>query len=160
MLSKVREDMVGGPSKVLTPKTVVDETHIRKSANVCKWIFGETASQIQPCSMWQPMSTGLHTRYEFDADLQRFKPRQKKSISFEVMVMPYFQRMRPDCRIESFYTTDLRKRLTVSMHMVSVVIATQCLKQLVVSIITVTVRMHGLPLLKKKFNGEQEKGNG
>ena len=29
LLSKVREDMIGGPSIVFTRKAVVDETHIR-----------------------------------------------------------------------------------------------------------------------------------
>ena len=31
LLEKIREDVVGGPSIVFTPKTVVDETFIRKS---------------------------------------------------------------------------------------------------------------------------------
>ena len=36
LLEKVRENMVGGPSTVFTRKTVVDETFIRKSSNLCK----------------------------------------------------------------------------------------------------------------------------
>ena len=36
LLEKIREDMVGGPSIVLTRKAVVDETFIRKSSNLCK----------------------------------------------------------------------------------------------------------------------------
>ena len=51
------------------------------------------------------MPTGLYIRYLSDADLQKFKPRQNKSRSFGKMVISYFPRMRPDCRIESFYTT-------------------------------------------------------
>ena len=102
--SKVREDMVGGPSIVLTRKSVVDETHTGESTNVCKWTVGIDASQLYPQSMCQPMPTRFYTRYEIDADLQRFKPRQNKSRSFENVVMSHFQRMRPDCRIERFYT--------------------------------------------------------
>ena len=33
LLSKVREDMLGGPSIVFTRKAVIDKTHIRKSRN-------------------------------------------------------------------------------------------------------------------------------
>ena len=105
LLSKVPEDMAGGPSKVFPPKTVVDKTDIRNSTNVCKSIVGIDASQLYPYSMFQPLPRGLYTRYKFDGNLQRFKPCQNISRSFENMVMSYFQRMRPDCRIESFYTT-------------------------------------------------------
>ena len=98
LLSKVREDMVVGPSIVFTRKTVVDETHIRNSTNFCESVVGIDASQPFSYSICQPMSRGLYTRYVFDADLQRFKPHQNKSISFDNMVMSYFQRMRPNCR--------------------------------------------------------------
>ena len=40
LLLKVRDYMVGGPSRVFTRKAVVDETHTRKSTNVCKSIVG------------------------------------------------------------------------------------------------------------------------
>ena len=40
LLGKLREDMVGGPSLVVTRKAVVDETFIRKSTNLCKSILG------------------------------------------------------------------------------------------------------------------------
>ena len=79
LLSKVREDIVGGLSIVFTRKVFVDETHTRMSTNVCKSIVGIDSSQLYFYSMSQLLPTGLHTRYEFDADLQRFKPRQSKS---------------------------------------------------------------------------------
>ena len=75
--------------------------------------------------MCQRMPPQLYTRYELDADLQRFKPRQSSSRSFENMVMSYLQRMRPDCRIESFYTEG--SRLIVSMQIGFVDIAALCL---------------------------------
>ena len=46
LLSKVREDVVGGPSIVFTRKAVVDETHIYNSTNVCKSNVGIDAGQI------------------------------------------------------------------------------------------------------------------
>ena len=36
LISILREDMVGGPSKMFARKAVVDETHIRKSTNICQ----------------------------------------------------------------------------------------------------------------------------
>ena len=107
---KIREDMVGGPSIVFTRRAVVDETFIHKSQNVCKSIVGIDASQLYPFSMCQSMPTGLSTRYEYDSDSQRFKPRQNKTRSFENMVMSSFQRLRPECKIESNITTGTQKK--------------------------------------------------
>ena len=76
LLEKIRED-VGGPSIVFTRKTVVDETFIRKSTNLCKYIVID-ASQLYPYSMCQPMPTSLHTRWDFDSESSRFTPRQKQ----------------------------------------------------------------------------------
>ena len=114
LLQKIREDMVGGLPIVFTCKAVVDETFIRNSENVCKSFVGTDARQLYPYSMCQPMPTGLYTRWEFDTESNRFKPQQNKSRNFEIMVMSYFQRQRPYCKIESFYTTGTQKNLTVS----------------------------------------------
>ena len=65
LLEKIREDVVGGPSIVFTRKAV-DETFIRKSANICTSIVGIDASQLYPYSMCQPMATGLSTRWDLD----------------------------------------------------------------------------------------------
>ena len=111
LLQKIREDMVGGPSIVFTRKTAVDETFIRNSEKICKSIVGIDASQLYPYSMCQPMPTGLYTRWEYDTESNTFKPQQDKSRNFENMVMPYFQRQRPDCKIESFYTTGTQKKI-------------------------------------------------
>ena len=86
LLSIVREDMFGGPSIVFTREAVVDETHIRKSTNVCKMIVAKDACQILPYSLFQSMPTDMYTRYDFDADLQRLKPLENKSRRFEKIV--------------------------------------------------------------------------
>ena len=103
--------MTGGPSIVFTRKAVVDETFIRSSRNICKAIVGIDASQLYPYSMCQPMPTGLYTRWEFDQETQKFKARQNKSRSFENQVMSYFQKMHPECKIESFATTGEQKKI-------------------------------------------------
>ena len=87
LLQNIREDVVGGPFIVSTRKTVVDETFIRISGIVCKYIVGIDSSQLYPYSMCQPMPTGLYTRWEYDAKSNRFNPQQNKSRNFEKMVM-------------------------------------------------------------------------
>ena len=61
--------------------------------------------------MCQPMPTGLYTRWDSGAETSRFIPRQNKTRSFEDMVVSYFQRTRPECRIESFVTTGRQKKI-------------------------------------------------
>ena len=110
---KLREDVIDGPSIVFTRKALVEETFIRKSANICKSIVGIDASQLYLYSMSQPMPTGLYTRWDFDSETKRFKPRQNKTSSFEKMVISYFQGTRPDCEIESFFTTGRQKKFSL-----------------------------------------------
>ena len=69
------------------------------------------AGQLQPWSMCQTMTTWLNTRHELDASMQGFNPREKKSRSFENHVISYFQRVRSDCKIESFHSTGTQKRI-------------------------------------------------
>ena len=111
LLQKIPEDMVGGPSIVFTRKTVVDETFIRNSGIICKSIVGIDASPLYPYSMCQPMPTGLYTRWEYDTESKRYKTQQNKTRNFENMVVSSFQRQRPDCKIESFYTTGTQKKI-------------------------------------------------
>ena len=92
LLEKIREDMVGGPSIVLTRKAVLDETFIRKSSNLSKSIDGIDASQLYPYSMCQPMPTGLYTRWEYDSETKTITARQNKSRFYENMVLSYFQK--------------------------------------------------------------------
>ena len=108
---KFRENVVDGLSIVSTRNAVVDETFIQKSANICKSIVGIDASQLYPYSMCQPMPTGLYTRWDFDSQTSRFTDRQNKTGSFENMVMSYFQRTRPECENESFFTIDRQKKI-------------------------------------------------
>ena len=56
---KIREDMTGGPSIVFIRKSVVDQTYIRNTENICKSIVGIDASQLYPFSMCQEMPTGI-----------------------------------------------------------------------------------------------------
>ena len=120
ILEKTREDVVGGPSIVLTREAVVDETFIRKSTNLLKSNVGIDASQLYPYSM----PTGLYMRWDFDSETSRIIPRQNQARIFENMVMSHFQRTRPECETESFFTTGRQKKLTASVLMALVLTAT------------------------------------
>ena len=111
LLQEIPNDMVGGPSIVFTRKAVVDEIFIRDSGNICNSIVGIDASQLYPFSTCQPIPTRLYTQWEYDTESNRFKAQQNKSRNFENMVMSYFQRQRPDCKIESFYTTGTQTKI-------------------------------------------------
>ena len=110
----------------------------------CKSIVGIDARQLYRYSMCQPMPTGLYTRYEFHADLHRFMPSLNKSRNFENMATSFFQRTRPDCRIETFYTIGTQKNID-SMPIGFVHITTQCLNRWVVFINNFLVKRHDLP---------------
>ena len=99
-LPEVREDTVGGPSIVFTSKAVANETHIRKSTKVCKcW---NKCWPTLPLFNLSANTTGPYTIFEFDAHVQKFRPPQNKSRSFENKVILFFQRTWADCRDGSF----------------------------------------------------------
>ena len=102
--------MVGEPSNVFIRKTVVDETFIRDSTNLRKRIVGIDASQLYHFSMCQAMPTSLYTRWELDSESGNFEPRRNNTRSCKKMVMLYFQRVRPWCKMENFYTTGTQKK--------------------------------------------------
>ena len=111
LLEKNGEGVVGGPPIVFTRKAIVEETFVRKSTNLGKSFVVIDASQLYPYSMCQPMPTGLYTRWDFDSETSRFIPRQNKARSFENMVLSYFERTKPECETESFYTTGRQKKI-------------------------------------------------
>ena len=61
--------------------------------------------------MCQTMPTGLFTKRELDWESGKVEPRQNKTRSFENMVMSYFQRVRLQSKVESFYTTVTPKKI-------------------------------------------------
>ena len=124
--------MTGGSSIVFTRKTVAKETYIRKSNNLCKSIVGIDASQLYPYYMCQDMPTGLYTRWDYDEETQKFKARQNRIRAFKNMVMSYFQATRPECKIESYYTTRTQKKMAALVLMVIATIVRLSLKQWVV----------------------------
>ena len=111
LLEELREDVVGGSSVVFTLRAFVDETFIRKSASICQSIAGIEASQLYPCSLCQPIPIGPYTCCDIDSETGSFTLRQNKARSVESTAMSYFQRTRPDCKINRFHTTDRQRKL-------------------------------------------------
>ena len=72
---------------------------------------------------------GLFTRWEFDADLRKFKARHNRIRNFENMVMYFYQETRPECKVESFFTSGKQKKSVVLMCTVIVITVRQCSKQ-------------------------------
>ena len=72
-------------------------------------VVGIDASQLDAYSMCQPVSTGFYTR-GYDSKTRRFTARQIKSRTFQKVVLSYFQRTRPECKIESNVTTGRQKK--------------------------------------------------
>ena len=60
--------------------------------------------------MCQDMPIGLCRRSDFETDLQKFKARQNQSRNFEIMVISLYQEQRPECNIESFFTSGKQKK--------------------------------------------------
>ena len=89
----------------------MEETFIRDSTNLCTSIVGIVVSHLYHFSMCQAMPTVLYTRWDPDWESRNFKPRQDKTRSFENMIMSYFQRVRPQCKVESFYTTGIQENI-------------------------------------------------
>ena len=86
LLEKIGECVVDGHSILPTRNAVVDETFIQKSANLCKSKLGIDASQLYLSLMFQPMTTGLYTRWAFHPKTNRLTAR-KKTRSFQGIVM-------------------------------------------------------------------------
>ena len=57
------------------------------------------------------VSTHVDTRWDLVPGTGRFTPQQNKTRSFKNMVLFCFQRTRPECRTEFFYTTGIRKKV-------------------------------------------------
>ena len=108
LLQKTREDMVGGPSIVFTRKAVAEKAFILKLTNLRKSFADIDTSQLYPYLMLQLMPTKRYTRWDLDRETGRFILSQSETLSFENMVMYYFQRIRIDCKYENFYTTSRR----------------------------------------------------
>ena len=103
--------MVGEPSIVFRREAVVDETFFRDLTNLCKTVVGIDASQLYPFSLCQAIPTVMYTRCQLHSESGKLKPRRNKTRRFENTVMLNLDLVRPQCKVESFYTTGTQKKL-------------------------------------------------
>ena len=149
ILEKIREAVVGGPSVVFTRKAVVDETFIRKSTNLYKSIVGIDASQLYPFSRCQPMPTGPYRRWDFDSETSRFILRPPASKIWSCL---FSNEQDQNVKLKASLQQADRRKLTASVLMDFVLIATLCLKPWVAFITSVLVRSCVPVTLKRIFN--------
>ena len=97
--------MTCGPTIVFTRKTIVDQTYISNSSNVCKTIDGIDAGHLFLFSICQKMPTGHYKRSGYDSKTDRFKATNNRTRNFENLIISFFQELRPECKIESFFTS-------------------------------------------------------
>ena len=110
-MEKIRKDVVGSPSLFVTRKAFFHRSLIGKTTKTSKSIVWIDPSQLYPYSTCKPMPTGLHTRFDRNSETDRFTPCQNKTPGFANKTMSYFQRLRPNCEIESFRITDRQKKI-------------------------------------------------
>ena len=91
-------------------------------------------------------------RWELDSESGNLKQRQYKTKSFDNMVMSYFQRVKPQCEVESFDTTAMQKKMTHTVLMALAGTATLCLKLWDDNTIIVHVKKLVHLSLRKNFN--------
>ena len=103
--------------------------------------------------MCQPMPTGLYTRRDIDSETSRFTPQQKKTRSFENIVLTCFQRTRPDIvKLRASTLQADRRKLSASVLMGFVLAAILCLKLWVAFTNFARVTTYVLLSLKRIFN--------
>ena len=150
--------MVGGQSIASTRKTVVDKIFLQDTTSWHETIVGKGASQVYLYFVSINANWSVHEMGDSIGTLQIFTA-YKKTRNFGNVVKPDFQRVRPQCKVESFYTTSTQKKM---MHIVLadfVDTATLCLKQWD-GIINFAYDTKLVFLsLKKKFNEALKKEN-
>ena len=80
-LREIKRGYDGWTVSSFTQKAVVDKTFIRELPNICKLNVGVDASQLNPFSISQDMSTGLGGATSFDSFLKAVKASDTKGFS-------------------------------------------------------------------------------
>ena len=109
LLEKKLEDVVARLSMVFTRKAVVKETSIRKSTGIQKSGVGIDAIQLYSYSMCQTVRTGLYTHWDLERETGRFDLNRTRPVALKIW-SSFFQRTRPDFKIECFYTLGRQKK--------------------------------------------------
>ena len=129
------------------------------SASIFKLIVRIDANQTYPYSMRRPMATRTYTWWGQDLQTSRVPPGENKIPSFENIVKSYFERPRPDCKIETSIQQAESRKLTALVLMFFVLIATQCSKDWAAFTTLVPLKIFDRLSLKRTFNVVIKKEN-
>ena len=61
--------------------------------------------------MCHEMPNRFNTRKKYDSETDQFKTKNNRTRSFENMVKSFYQELRTECNIESFYTSGKQKTI-------------------------------------------------
>ena len=111
-------------------KTVVDETSIWKTTNFCKSVVCIDASQLHPYSMGQPMPIGLYTRWDLNSETGRFTPQKEtRPAAMKMWSNISFEEKDQNVKLKASIQQAHKRKLTNSVFMGFILIATLCSKQ-------------------------------
>ena len=152
LCEKIREDVVGGPSIVFTWKAVVDGTIIRKPTIICKSLVGIDASHLYPTrcvNACRPVfiRVGISIQKRVDSYLDKTTP-----AALKIWLCLIFKVQDLIVKLNASLQQADRRKLTASVLMGFVLIATLCLKPWVAFTTSVPVKSCVLLSLKKIFN--------
>ena len=157
LLEKIREDVVGGPSIVFTRKAVVDESFIQKSTNLCKSIVRIDASQLYPTRCVNPcrpvfIRVGISIQKLVNSHLDKTRPAALKKCSCLIS-----NEQDQNVKLKASLQPADRRKMTASVLMGFVFIATLSLKPWVAFTTSVPVKSCVLLSLKRIFNVEAKR---
>ena len=127
------------------------------STNVCKSIVGVGASQLQPYSMCQLMSTVLYTFHEVDTELRRFDLFKTNPELWKIWSCRNCNEIDQTVKLRVLTLHEVREWFLGSTQQ-RFEEKQQCLSQLLVSIRTDCSKEHDLHQSEKSFNVEQRRG--
>ena len=123
------------------------------SANIFESIVGTDPSQTNPYFMCQPLPRGLHTQWDLDKQTNRFVSRQNKTFGFELWSCTLSNQQNRIAKMRASSSQQAGwKKMTASVLMVFVLIATLLSKQWAAFITLVFVKKSNCLSLKKRLN--------
>ena len=108
LLEKIREDVIGGPSIVLHAKQSLMKLLFKILQTFANLLLELIPANFMPTQCFNPcplvfIHVGISIQRRVDSHLDKTRP--------FLWVMSYFPRTRPECEIESFFTTGRQKKI-------------------------------------------------
>ena len=155
LLEKIREDVAGGPSIVITRKAIVVETFIRKSTNIQTYanlLLGLTLANYTPTRCVNPgrpvfRRVGISIQKRVGSYLDKTRP-----AALRIWSCPISNEQDQNVKLKASLQQADRRKLTASGLIGFVLLATLCLKPWVAFTTSALVKSCVQLSLKKIFN--------